>query len=523
MARNLRLLFDELMAVQRDAEPWIVDHQPVAVAAADDRIAPSDIADAAARAATLFESEGVGAGDRCVVWLDSVVDVLVVVSGLSAVGAVPVLISPVLDALTVGQMLAPTTGVDRVITTSARVAPYASLGDGRRVDDWAVLAGRMASMPPRTAPAVALPDAAAYVVTHTSGTTGVPKLVEYSRAVIDYHGRLRALGHRVFRMKGYSLFALSPSHGATVVALLFSLRRNSPLILLAGTDPVTVSRIVRTWRPTFLETVPNTYMLWEDLADAGVFRSVRWFYATFDVLHPATVQRFLRGSGRRFAVFFELYGQSELGAISARMHVKGLSGSRRHSDLGRRMKGHPVGRGVPGVTRIRIVDAEGAEVPAGTPGRIQVRTKALFSTYPNRPGAARAGRSDGGWWDTGDWGEKDRLGRLTLIDRQVDRVSTVPSSIAVEDLLLERMPWLLEVVVLEQDGRIVPVAATREGLFDEKAWREAVADLPGFGSPVVVDFASLPKTATGKIRRSVLAARIADVPGSPESPNRVVS
>ncbi|MFF3690571.1 class I adenylate-forming enzyme family protein [Streptomyces sp. NPDC002187] len=518
MARNHRLLYDELMAARRDAEPWIVDHQPIAVAVQDDEIAPSAIADAAARAATLLESEGVGVGDRCVLWLDSVVDVLVLISGLSAVGAVPILISPTLDAETVGEMLAPTTGVDRVITTTARVAQYAAVGDGRRVDDWSVLTERMATMSPRTAPAVELPDTAPYVVTHTSGTTGVPKLVEYTRAVIDYHGHLRALGHRVFRMKGYAVFALSPSHGATVVALLFSLRRNSPLILLAATDPATVSRIVQQRRPTFLETVPNTYMLWEDLADAGVFRSVRWFYATFDVLHPATVQRFLRGSGRKFALFFELYGQSELGAISARTHLKGIGGGSKQHELGRRMKGHPVGRGVPGVTKIRIVDADGAQVPAGTPGRIQVRTKALFSTYINRPEAARAGRSEGGWWDTGDWGEKDRFGRLTLIDRQVDRVSTVPSSIAVEDLLLERMPWLLEIVVLEQHGRIVPVAAVREGGFDADAWREAVVDLPGFDSPVVVDFASLPKTATGKIRRSVLAARIAEGSGSPASP-----
>ena len=165
--------------------------------------------------------------------------------------------------------------------------------------------------------------------------------------------------------------------------------------------------------------------------------------------------------------------------------------------------------GLPGHSRIRIVDSDGAAVQPGTPGRIQVRSKGCFTTYLNRPEAVGANLTADGWWDTGDWGKMDRLARVSLIDRQVERLTSGLSAVALEDVLLERMPWLLEAVVLERDRELVPVVVPRDGPLDTAVWKDATRDLPFLSrQPVVVGESDIPRTATGKVQRGVLAERM---------------
>ena len=105
-----------------------------------------------------------------------------------------------------------------------------------------------------------------------------------------------------------------------------------------------------------------------------------------------------------------------------------------------------------------------------------------------------------------------------LIDRQVERLTATPSAIALEDVLLERMPWLREAVVLEREQRLVPVVATRGGAFDEACWQAATKELPTLQAPIVLEDQAIPRTATGKVQRAVLSALVFDGRSHDESP-----
>lgn len=516
MRRDRSLIFEQLQRATGNDRSWIVDHEPVAVPAAAGQVSPTSIAEAAGRAAALFESQGMTVGDRCVVWLDAPLDVLVAVAGLTALGAVPILISPRLDGETLAKVLAPLDGVDRVVTTRSRLDSWPASTAGPRIDDWSASCRDAAALPPRRA-AVSLPPTAPYVVTHTSGTTGVPKLLQFTRGAADHNSYTQEVPARLLRVhRGYAAVAMSPVHFRAMVGVLAALRRKIPLIVLAGDDPASVGPVLRRWRPIYLETHPNTFMRWEGLAADGSLGSVRYFLSTFDVIHPGTVETLLDGSASRFALLFETYGQSEVSGIAIRPHVKGVTARLSELRGRRRLAGHPVGWTIPGHSRARIVDEDGAVVGPGVPGRIQVRSTGRFSTYLNRPEAARDNLMPDGWWDTGDYGKKDRLGRLTLMDRQVERMTAIPSAIAVEDVLLRRMPWLLEAVVLERLGEPVPVVGVRDGAFDEERWRAAVADLPvARSTPVVLDYDEFPRTATGKIQRARLSALLAERAAGP--------
>lgn len=508
------LIFDQLWRAPADGRPWVVDHGSAAVRVNDDQVRPREIAMAAGRAAALFEAQGTRVGDRCVVWLDRPLDVIVATAALTAIGAVPVLVSPTLDADLLRRMLAPLPPVARVVTTAARVPLCADPELTRRTDDWVTLVEAARQLAPRRA-SVPLPPTAPYLVTHTSGTTGVNKLVEFTRAAADHNSLTQEVPAWLGRLRGYAAIHFSPVHFRFVVGLLAALRRRIPLIILADDDPASVGPILERWRPSYLETHPNTFVAWESLAAAGSLASVKCFLATFDVIHPGTIKRILAGSRHPTAIFWEIYGQSEVSSIAGRLHVKGFVGRVAERDTTRRLGGHLIGRVVPGHSRIRIADGRGRGVPAGTPGRILVRAGGRFTTYLNCPEAARDNLSADGWWDTGDWGSADRLRRLTLIDRQVERLAAAPSAIALEDVLLDRLPGLLEAVVLERDHGLVPVVVPRGGPLDPARWRAATRDLPAaLGPPVVLEERDMPRTATGKVQRAVLARRVAVREGS---------
>jgi acyl-coenzyme A synthetase/AMP-(fatty) acid ligase len=506
--RDRSLIFDQLWAASADGPRWVFDRGSEAVRLDDGQVSLREIAKAAGRAAALFESQGTRPGDRCVVWLDTPLDIIIAAAALTAIGAVPVQLSPALDIDTVRQVLAPLPPVDRVVTTSSRLRSSSALEVKTRTDDWASLADEAASLEPRRS-SLALPPTAPYVVTHTSGTTGVSKLVMYSRGSTDHNSLTQEMPALIQRLRGRAAISFSPVHFRFVVGLLAALRRKVPAIVLADEDPASVGPLLRRWQPSYLEAHPNTFMKWEPLAPAGALSSVKCFLTTFDVVHPGTVRNLLEGSRYPFALFWEIYGQSELCAIAGILHVRGFAGRTWGRRIERRIGGHLLGWGLPGHSRIRIVDSDGEAVQPGTPGRIQVRSKGCFTTYLNRPEAVGANLTADGWWDTGDWGKMDRLARVSLIDRQVERLASGLSAVALEDVLLKRMPWLLEAIVLERDRELVPVVVSRNGPLDAAGWRAATRDLPFLShQPVVVSESDIPRTATGKVQRTALAERV---------------
>src|SRR4051794_28190164 len=76
------------------------------------------------------------------------------------------------------------------------------------------------------------------------------------------------------------------------------------------------------------------------------------------------------------------------------------------------------GRPLPGV-EIRLLDADGESVPAGTPGEIRSRGPDLSLGYTDPALTARA-FTDDGWYRTGDMGVLDADGYLTITDRLND-------------------------------------------------------------------------------------------------------
>jgi acyl-CoA synthetase len=174
------------------------------------------------------------------------------------------------------------------------------------------------------------------------------------------------------------------------------------------------------------------------------------------------------------------------------------------------------GRALPGV-ELRLVDEDGADVPAGTPGEILSRGPDLCLGYTD-PALTAAAFDDDGWYRSGDIGVLDEDGYLTITDRVKDIIIRGGENVSAAEVeqALQTLPGLAEIaVVAARDDRLgehacaivrmlpgcEPVTLThltaqlsRVGLARQK-WPEELR--------IVDDF---PRTASGKVRKVDLRA-----------------
>ncbi|MFI0405366.1 class I adenylate-forming enzyme family protein [Actinomadura sp. 3N508] len=168
---------------------------------------------------------------------------------------------------------------------------------------------------------------------------------------------------------------------------------------------------------------------------------------------------------------------------------------------------------------IAVIGADGtAPLPPGTLGEVVVRGAQVTTGYWDDPDAT-AEAFAGGWFRTGDVGRIDADGYLYLVDRLKDVIITGGENVSsreVEDVL-RTVPGVGDVAVVGlPDPRwgqsvcavIVPDGVQPDGAELIGACR---ARLAGFKAPRRIEFAdALPRTGTGKIRKSALRARLSE-------------
>jgi long-chain acyl-CoA synthetase len=174
---------------------------------------------------------------------------------------------------------------------------------------------------------------------------------------------------------------------------------------------------------------------------------------------------------------------------------------------------------------LRVTDADGQSLPVGEVGEIVTRGDAVMAGYWRDPEAtARAIRD--GWLFTGDMGQLDEHGFLTLRDRSKDLIISGGSNIyprEVEEALL-RHPGVAEVSVVGQPDAewgeaVVAFVAARPGVSLSVAELDATcqAHIARFKRPKhyhLVD--TLPKNHYGKVLKTELRARLL----APKAPQR---
>lgn len=178
-------------------------------------------------------------------------------------------------------------------------------------------------------------------------------------------------------------------------------------------------------------------------------------------------------------------------------------------------------QGVPTIVvdEARVLSADGQDVPrdAATMGEIVIRSATVMAGYLDDPEASAAVLRPEGL-HTGDLAVMHADGYIEIRDRAKDIIISGGeniSSVEVEHVLVEHPDVVEAAVVARPDERWgeVPIAfVTRRAgslVTPEQLMEHVRARLARFKVPKEIVFADLPKTATGKIRKSELRARAA--------------
>lgn len=456
----------------------------------------SAIADLSRRLAISMYSEGIQPGDVVAIIKSNHIDIYIIAAAVMRLGAVPALISATLDTRTTRTLLEtlPKPWIVCDQDTARQVLGKIELNVvGKRA---LCIGGSVPEMRPLVFGRGDAPDEtrrdndSPVLITHTSGTTGVPKLAVQSNRTIAANVIATTGWFRRMRVRETVGFYLSYAHIRFITGFTGALRMGWPLLALTNPSPGNADAFFSEYRPGVLETFPNVFILWRRLASSssGPFHNVRWFMNTFDAMHPPAREEMLAASRRRGAIYLQVYGQTETGPVTVRIYPRTTT---RHA--------HPrcVGYPILGFSRVKVAHRQ--QMLAGD---ILAQSKSLILGYLGRQEEYEHNRI-GRWWRMTDVGERSRLGCLHLLDREIDETKDFASLLELEDRLLSEIPTLREVALIPmKEGPPIPLVCSLDGCdFDESAWAAATATLPPLQAPIHCKWEDLPQTSTWKVRR----------------------
>lgn len=173
-----------------------------------------------------------------------------------------------------------------------------------------------------------------------------------------------------------------------------------------------------------------------------------------------------------------------------------------------------VGFPLPGV-ELKITDpGTGDPVPQGEPGMIEVRGPNVFAGYWQMPEKTREELRENGFFITGDIGQVDADGYVSIVGRQKDLIITGGYNVYPKEieLIVDEQPGVLESAVIglphPDFGEAVAcvVVSEKGSVLDPQVLQSAIKDrIARFKQPkaiFVVD--TLPRNTMGKVQKNIL-------------------
>jgi acyl-CoA synthetase (AMP-forming)/AMP-acid ligase II len=351
-----------------------------------------------------------------------------------------------------------------------------------------------------------------WVIIYTSGTTGKPKGAVRTHESCVHHYLMYNCEMGLNR-SDVGLLVMPMCH-ANSFLYSFNFTYNYATACVYSRksfDPEDVLKTFDREKITYTSLVPTQYMmilsLNEELKNKYDVSSLRNLLCSSAPARRSTKQQII--DYFKNANFFEGYGSSEAGIPVM------LRPEHQMEKLG------SIGREMIGVSRIKLLDDEGREVPQGAVGEIYTKQPCTFIGYWNDPEKTeQAFRGD--YFTAGDMAYQDEDGFLYLVGRKHNLIITGGENVypsEVETVIITH-PSVQEVCVIgvndEKWGEAVKAIVVLKYGFQEtdelkqdimKYCNERMA---GYKRPKSIEFISfddIPRTATGKVKYGTLRDR----------------
>jgi len=495
---NWALDYFDVMA-RDNAQPalWLVDED-----AGETKLSFAALSDRSNRIANALRGLDVRRGDRILVMLGNVVPLWECMLAAMKLGAVIVPATTLLTRNDLADRFA-RGRVRHVIASADAAGKFADLpGDytrivvGNEVSGWIPYADGYAASAAFAADGETRPDDPVLLY-FTSGTTATPKLVLHSHQSypVGHLSTMYWLGlrpgdvHLNISSPGWAKHAwscfFSPWIAQATIFIVNQRRFNARGLLdtIARCGVTTFCAPPTVWRMLIQEDLAAWKVRVQELISAG------------EPLNPEVIERVKQAWG---ITIRDGYGQTETTALVG-------------NSPGQKIKLGSMGRPLPGY-RVALLDPNGAAVEEGEIClRLEPRPTGLMQGYQADDGDVRAGRDT--VYHTGDVAAIDADGYLTYVGRADDVFKSSDYRISpfeLESVLIEH-PAVAEAAVVPSPDPMrlaVPKAylALTAGHTPDRAtalsiFRHCRTALAPFKRVRRLEFAELPKTISGKIRR----------------------
>ncbi len=358
---------------------------------------------------------------------------------------------------------------------------------------------RTDSRRPPASPDLPGPDDLAFVW-HTSGTTGVPKIVPCEQWRICFDVRKRVERRRIVRADRCLVTSTLAAAGTIRVCLLSNLAAGAAILATDDRSAENVLCSIESLAPTYFFAAPALHNRLLELIEKRGGRPqhrLRAIYSSFAEQSPQVRSRLEQALGVPMLV---VYGMSEVGGIAETAMPPDAA---------------PPGSVGRPVLDLVIADDSGNFLGRGEDGEVWVRGPEVIPAYESPPEANRDSFRNG-WFRTGDCGHLDDRGFLQLTGRIKDSINrggvkvsptevelALASHPAVHEagVFARRHPTLGEdlcAAVVFEEGRTASEADLRRFV----RHRLAAAKVP----TRIVSAAALPRNAAGKLQRTELGA-----------------
>ena len=480
-----------------------------------------ELKDRIERAAQFYRSIGIHRGDVVTIQLPNRIDFAVAFIALELLGAIANKVNPDFRARELGYML-------RFSGSSAYVFPkewkdfdYAGMARGLQRENPAlkrliVVGGEVEGMHDFDhGVAAAAPIAATDKVRmdpnevcrmcFTSGTTGDPKCALHTFNTTLYAVELLNHDMEVTEREVFLAFLpLGLNWG--YITLLQSILAGATLVLMERFNPRAALELIQNERVTYIPTAPAGLVGMLNAPGAETF-DVSSLRVVITGGASAAVETIRDYQKRMKGHLIELYGMLEAG----------FQTYTRFTDDPQKVNG-TIGRPVRAM-ELRIVDAEGNDVPSGETGELMSRGPSIHLGYHDNPAANAQAFNKEGWFRTGDLGKVvDVEGNVQITGRSKEIINRGGKKFfprEVEEILYTHPSVMHAAMIGVPDVRLgernclcvvskSDVVPTVDEFVD--FLRDQVAD---YKLPESVErFNELPMTGSGKIQRHVLRALV---------------
>ena len=342
--------------------------------------------------------------------------------------------------------------------------------------------------------------AASFKAPTSGGSTGRPKLIVATQAGVweaieGFAGLLRVPADGVHLVTG-PLY-----HNGPFTMSLLALLRGNHLVVMPRFDAVTALSLVEQHRVDWMYAVPTMmHRIWR-IPEAERRRfDLSSLEVVFHMAAPCPgwlKQAWIDWLGGERVL--ELYGGTEAQSFTV---ITGTEWLQHQGSVGRPVLGE-----------MRVLDADGVEVPPGTVGEIWMRRGVDAPPSYRYIGAKAKSRSDN-WESLGDMGWMDAEGYVYLTDRDTDMILVGGSNVypAEVESALDEHPGIGSSCVIglpdEEYGNVVhAIVQTAEPLTAIQLEEFLRARLAKYKRPRTYEFITQPlRGDDGKVRRSALRA-----------------